>query len=239
MKIGVFDSGIGGLTVLKRLIADFPLNEYIYFGDTLNLPYGTKSLEELESFADKIIKFLITEKVDIIVIACGTISSNLYDKIKDKYGIKIIDVLTPTVKYIKENNLGSVGILGTPMTIKSKAFDKYVLNSVSCPLFVPLIESGKINSKECEEAIKGYLKELGDCDNIILGCTHYPLLIPILAKYTKANLIDMGMCVSRCLNIKNGEVQQVRLYFSKVNDVLKNNVKSILGDKYEIKEKVL
>ena len=239
MKIGIFDSGIGGLTVLKRLLTDFPLNEYIYFGDTLNLPYGTKSLEDLEKCADKIIKFLIFEKVDIIVIACGTISSNLYDKIKDKYGVKIIDVLMPTIKFIKENNLESVGILGTPMTIKSKAFDKYALNSVSCPLFVPLIESGKVNSKECEDAVKGYLRELGDCDNIILGCTHYPLLIPVLTKYTKANLIDMGMCVSRCLDIQSGKEQKVTLYFSKVNDILKNNVKNIIGDKYEIKEKVL
>ena len=215
------------------------MNEYIYFGDTLNLPYGTKSLEELEILADKIIKFLIKEEVDVVIIACGTISSNLYDTLKEKYAVEIIDVLTPTINYIRERKLKNVGILGTPMTIKSKAFDGIVKRSVACPLFVPLIESGKINSKECDSAVKEYLKELGECDNIILGCTHYPLLVPLIEKYTSANLINMGMCVSKSLKIKRGSKPKIILYFSKVDDVLTNNVKNIMGKGYVIKEKVL
>src|SRR5574344_1025860 len=98
MRVGIFDSGLGGLTILKKLIDEKPNNEYIYYGDTMNLPYGNKSMEELLSISDSIIKFLINEKVDIILIACGTISSSIYDNIKDNYNIKIVDIIIPIVE---------------------------------------------------------------------------------------------------------------------------------------------
>ncbi len=239
MKVGVFDSGIGGLTVLNRLINDYPNNEYIYFGDTFNLPYGTKSLDDLRNYADKIIEFLISEGAEIIVIACGTISSNLYEELREKFDIPIIDVLTPTVRYIKENNLDNVGIFATPMTIKSGAFDGVVGSSISCPLFVPLIESGKINSKECSDAVISYLNELGDCEYIILGCTHYPLLMDVISKYTNSKLIDMGQCVSKYINIKNNGKLNVVLHFSLLSDELLENVSNIIDVSYEINEKRL
>ena len=131
MKIGIFDSGIGGLTVLKELINDYPHNEYIYFGDTLNLPYGTKNKDELEIRADLIIDFLKKQKVNMVVIACGTISSNIYSKIKDKYGLMLIDVLTPTIKYISDNKLTDIGVLGTPMTIQSGSFSEVAKSEVA------------------------------------------------------------------------------------------------------------
>ena len=239
MRVGIFDSGIGGLTVLNCLIESYPNNEYIYFGDTLNLPYGTKSLEQLREYADKIINFLISKRVDIIVIACGTISSNLYKEIKEKYSIPIIDVLTPTVKYIKENNLNNVGVFATPMTIKSGALNSVVNNSISCPLFVPLIESGKINTKECDEAVIDYLKRLGDCEYIILGCTHYPVLEKVINKHSNSKLINMGQCVSNYINISNEGKLKVTLYFSLLSDELLKNISTIIKTPYEIKQQVL
>ena len=239
MKIGVFDSGLGGLTVLKELIKDYPNNEYIYFGDTLNLPYGTKTVLELEKRADAIINFLKSENVDLVIIACGTISSNIYSKIKDKYGIKIYDVLLPTIKYIKDNKLKNIGVLATSMTIKSAFFKNYVDYEVACPKLVPLIENGKINTPECEKAVKDYLTDLKKCDHIILGCTHYPLLSKIIKKYSNANLINMGKCVSANLKISNDGNAKVTLYFSLVNDKLKINVNNILEKNYPVIEKVL
>ena len=237
MRIGVFDSGIGGLTVLKELINKYPNNHYIYYGDTLHLPYGVKTKDELRGYTDKIIHFFIEQKVELIIIACGTVSSNLYDEIKDKYGIFIIDVLNPTAAYIKKNNLTNIGVLATPMTIKSKAFSKKIdmpVKAISCPLFVPLIENGNVHSKECEEAVKTYLNNLGQCDNIILGCTHYPVLKEIILKHTEANLIDMGKCVCDYIDIKSEEGKEVSLYFSLLSKTLVKNVSMIMEDDYEI-----
>lgn len=234
MKVGVFDSGIGGLTVLRQLINDFPNNEYVYYGDTLNLPYGTKCISDLRSCADKVVDFLMAQKVDIIVIACGTVSSNLYNEIKDSVNIPVVDVLLPTIKYIRDNNFNNVGIFATPMTIESGAFNEVVSKSLSCPLFVPLIENGEIETGGCDEVVLKYLNDLGKCDYIILGCTHYPLLSKVISKYTDAELIDMGKCVSRYINITNDGKQKVSLYFSLVSDSLLKNVSEIIDVPYEL-----
>ena len=102
MRVGVFDSGIGGLTILKSLLENHPNNEYIYFGDTLNIPYGEKTNDQLKDLSDKIIRFLISKKVDMIVIACGTISSSIYDEIKNKYDVPIYDIINPITNQLKK-----------------------------------------------------------------------------------------------------------------------------------------
>ena len=232
MKIGIFDSGIGGLNVLKELIKVYPHNEYIYFGDTLNLPYGNKSKEELEKRANKIISFLKKQNVDLIIIACGTISSNIYDKIKAE---NIYDILTPTLRYINDNNLKNVGVLATSMTIKSNVFKNY--KQVACPLFVPLIENGKIYDQE--DVVQDYLTELGSVDNIVLGCTHYPMLKDIIKKYSKANIIDMGTCLTKYLNLQNNGTKKVTLYFSLIDDNLLKNINLIFKEKYDIISKIV
>lgn len=227
MKIGIFDSGVGGLTVLKELINDYPFAHYIYYGDTKNLPYGEKSKEELLSLSCNIIDFLISKNVDIIVIACGTVSSNVYEELKSKYDIPIIDIITPVIDYIKENNLKNVGVLGTSMTIKSKVFEKENIKAVACPEFVSLIENGK----QIDIYAKKYLSEL-ECENIILGCTHYPIVLETLKKYKNANYINMGKCLLNKIKLKNKTELSVELYFSKVNIKIIKNVKRIIGDKY-------
>ena len=103
MRVGIFDSGIGGLTVLKTFIDKYPNNEYIYYGDTFNLPYGNKTKKELLKLSDKDVSFLINKNIDIIIIACGTVSSNCLDYLKDKYNIPIYDIISPTLEYLNNN----------------------------------------------------------------------------------------------------------------------------------------
>ncbi len=240
MRIGVFDSGIGGLTVLHELIKKYPDNEYIYYGDTANIPYGTKTKEELANLADKIIKFLISKDAELIVIACGTISSNLYDEIKDKYGVKIVDVLSPTINYIKQNNLKNVGIMATPMTIKSRTFEKHLSSviGVACPKLVPLIEKGEFN-QELEDAVKEYLQKLKGTECIVLGCTHYPLVIPIIQKYSAIPLINMGKCLVDTLNVNSGSTLHIEIYFSSLSDEIITNTSSIIKETKGIQERKL
>ena len=239
MRIGVFDSGIGGLTVLKELINKYPNNEYIYFGDILNIPYGTKTKEELLVLADKIINFLISKKVELIIIACGTISSNIYSEIKDKYNIEIIDILSPTINYLKNQNYYKVGVLATPMTAKSLYFEKHLSNvkSVGCPKLVPLIESGKIN--ETDKYIKEYLNELTDVQAIVLGCTHYPVLIPVIRKYSSLPLINMGKCLVDTLSVNKTSTLHIKLYFSKLTPEIITNICGIIKENKEIIERKL
>jgi len=232
MKVGVFDSGIGGLTVLERLIKNYPNNEYVYFGDTLNLPYGNKSLDELRSYADKIINFLINAKVDIIVIACGTISSNLYNEIKEKYSIPIIDVLTPTFKFIIDNNLEGVGVFATQMTINSGAFDKVSNRTIACPLFVPLIEKGKINANVGVLSMKS--------ESIISGTNHKITLVREKSRMLKIyidNSLDCSGFNDRAKENISTELTSSAENFKVVNTATPYNQINTLADILKRKKK--
>ncbi|HPF82847.1 MAG TPA: glutamate racemase [Bacilli bacterium] len=241
MRVGVFDSGLGGLNILKSLIDKKPNNEYIYFGDTINLPYGNKSKEELLLIADRIIKFMIDSKVDIIIIACGTISSNLYDDIKDKYGVKIVDLITPIVADLKTMNVKKVGLLGTKMTILSKVFENKIekigINVIpqACPAFVDIIENR--STEPLDYYIDKYLKNLkySKLDLIIPGCTHYPLIKKEIYDYLKVDVMDIGSSVCKYIDLVDSK-NSVKLYFSLLDDEIKENVKKILGN-YDIEEK--
>ncbi len=234
MRIGVFDSGMGGLTVLKSLIDKYPNNYYIYFGDTLNMPYGNKSVKELEQLSSNIIAFLLNKKVDIIVIACGTISSNCLDYLKKKFDIPIYDILSPTIEFLKEVKLDNTAVIATTNTIKSGIFNNLTDYQIECPLFVPLIEEGKINSIEMENAIEGYLKGK-KIDNLILGCTHYPLLEKNLTNYLgKINYINMGKVLANKI-VLDDEYYFLELNFSKINANIYRLCARLFND-YEIKE---
>lgn len=228
MKIGVFDSGIGGLTVLKRLIDKYPNNEYIYYGDTKNIPYGDKSIEELKVLASNIVEFLISKNVDMIVIACGTVSSNLSDYLKEKYNVKIVDIISPVINYLNNHEYEKIGVIATNATINSKVFSKSLnkdIKEVACPMFVPIIESN--NLTELQKYLDAYLNVLKDRDIIVLGCTHYPIIKDEINKYLNNNvrLLDMAECIS---NITNEGKASIELYFSELEDKLIDNVKIIL-----------
>ncbi len=235
MRIGIFDSGLGGINVLSCLLKKYPNNEYVFFGDTKNIPYGDKSKEELLELSSNIIEFLLTKNVDIIIIACGTVSSTCYNDLKTKYKVPIYDIISPTIEYIKKSNYQKIGIIGTKRTIESNIFNIKEKNIImkSTPSFVPIIESGRVN--ECRELILQELKDFHNCDALVLGCTHYPLL----RKFIDSNLkiIDMGECLTNKLKISNNGNMDVKLYFSALSDNLINNIKDILTVDYKIIKK--
>ena len=199
--IGMFDSGSGGLTVLKEYIKEMPNEDFIYYGDTAHLPYGDKSKEKIIEFSENIVEFLISQNVKMIVIACGTASAAAYESLKDKYNIPIKNIITPVAKSITSSN---IGVIATKSTIKSNAWENAIkeynkeakITSIACPLFVPIIEEGFANTKLSEYAVKEYLESFKDkkIDSLILGCTHYPILETQIQKEIGANvkLINVG-----------------------------------------------
>jgi len=230
MKVGVFDSGIGGLTVLKKMMKKYPYNDYIYFGDTINIPYGEKDIDTLYKLSCKIVEFFIEKEVDLIVIACGTVSSNCYTKLKSNYDIEIVDIITPTIKYIKDNNFKDIGVIATTRTINSHIFKNSLTIPVyeeACSEFVDLIEDNKFDLIDVDKHIKN-LKS----DTIILGCTHYPLIKDKINR----NCIDMADNI--VLNENKGN-SSIILYFSKINDKVLDNINRIMNKEVKVCEKIL
>ncbi len=227
MRIGMFDSGLGGINVLKQFIKYHPNNQYIYYGDTINMPYGNKSKEELMILAENIINYLINKDVDIIIIACGTISSNCYQELKKKYHIPIYDIISPTLEYISNSNYQKLGLIATNGTINSNIFNnEKVILKKAAPSFVPIIESNQIddNKDNIIEELKEFKNKV---DGLILGCTHYPSLNKIINDYLNVDLIDMGNILAKSLIIEDS-YQQIDLYFSKIDDNVINNINNIL-----------
>ena len=233
MRIGVFDSGLGGVNVLSCLIKKYPNNEYIYFGDTKNLPYGDKTKEELLKLSSEAIDFLLTKNVDIIIIACGTISSICYNDIKSKYTIPIYDIISPTINYLKKISFNKIGVIGTKRTIESKIFDikdKEVLMKAT-PDLVPIIENNLVN--ENQDEIESIISCFKDYDILVLGCTHYPLIKPICDEL-EINTLDMGEVLSNEINLSNNSKYSCELYFSLISVNLISNINNILKTNYQI-----
>lgn len=231
MRIGVFDSGIGGLTILKELLTLRPNNHYIYYGDNKNLPYGNKTKDELTIISDNIIKYFISREVDLIIIACGTMSS-IIDK--SKYNIKIIDIIDPVINYLSILNVKTISLLGTTRTIDERVF-KERLESLNikvydkaCPKF-PLILENKLN-ENIDNVIEEYLKEFKDIsfDYVILGCTHFSLIEDKIISYLRTHSINIGKLIAREISSNNCE-SKVEIYFDIVDKKLKDTVKDIIG----------
>lgn len=239
MRIGVFDSGVGGLTVLRNIIDKYPNNEYIYFGDTLNMPYGSKEKSLLLKLSSRIVEFFISQNVDIVIIACGTVSSNSYLDLKNNYNVPIYDILTPVLKYLNSCKLSNLAVIATEMTIKSGIFNSIKgIQEIACSKFVPLIEKNMIESEEMIEAIKEYLS-VKEFDNLIFGCTHYPLIKNKIEKVLnkKINFIDMGKILADNIKIEESSYK-LNLYFSKLD---KNTIDIVdrMFTNYKIAEKEL
>ena len=212
--IGVFDSGIGGLTVAREIMRQIPNEKIIYFGDTARMPYGSKSKETVTGFSQQIVRFLETFQVKTIVVACNTASAYALDELEKELDIPIIGVIKPGAKTAAEvTRNGRIGVIATEATIGSQMYNKYIqelnknvtIYGKACPLFVPLVENGYINEGNpvTRLVIADYLTELRDTgiDTLILGCTHYPLLTEIIADIMGpgVTLIDSGAAAARVL----------------------------------------
>ncbi len=185
--IGVFDSGVGGLTVFRELMNCLPKERLIYFGDTARVPYGSKSRETVTRYSRQIVRFLRTRDVKAIVVACNTASAMALDEIEEEAALPCIGVVKPGAKAAAEQTKnGKVGVIGTEATIHSGIYERFLREIApeaetfgkACPLFVPLAEEGLWEDPVTEEIARRYLSELSDTgiDTLILGCTHYPLL---------------------------------------------------------------
>lgn len=207
--VGVFDSGVGGLTVVKELIRHLPGEDIIYFGDIARVPYGIKSQETVIRFSLENILFLLKHEVKLICIACNTASSLALPVIKSHFRLPIIGVITPGVREaVCTTKHKCIGIIGTRGTIKSRAYEFEIRNldpaikvtAVACPLFVPFVEEGLLSGNLVLEVAREYLKPLkSSCvDTVILGCTHYPLLEPVIKQVLgrQVTLIDSAKQVA-------------------------------------------
>ena len=185
--IGVFDSGVGGLTVVKEIMRQLPAESLVYFGDTARVPYGSKSQKTVCKYSKQIVRFLQTKQVKAIVVACNTASALALDEIRADIEIPIIGVVEPgPIMAANTTRTNNIGIIGTESTIKSGVYSKYLhkinpeitVVSKACPLFVPLVEEGLWEDRVTEDIAGRYLHEFKeyDIDSLILGCTHYPLL---------------------------------------------------------------
>lgn len=203
--IGIFDSGLGGLTTVKELSKLLPNEDIIYFGDTGRVPYGTRSEDTIIKYVRQDMNFLKANDVKMIIAACGTASSVALKHLTDEFDVPVIGVLEPACKAAAlstKNN--KIGVLATPGTINSGAYGKGIRNldksiivyEKACPMFVPLVENGYINSEPTRIIAREYLEPMmeDEVDTIILGCTHYPLLTGVINEITngKINLINVG-----------------------------------------------
>lgn len=207
--IGVFDSGLGGLTVLAEIKRLLPNENLIYLGDTARVPYGTRSKEIVTNFSFEDAKFLLSKDVKCIVVACNTASALAGEELKNKLHLPVFEVITPTSKVaVSSTKNKKIGVIGTRATISSGAYknrikeldSKVLVFESSCPLFVSFIEEGETQGELLEKLTKKYLSELKQAkiDTLILGCTHYPVIVKTLAKEIGENveLINPGVAVS-------------------------------------------
>lgn len=208
-KIAIFDSGLGGLTVLKALKNILPNENYLYFGDVAHLPYGNKSKDAVIKYSEKIIQFLIQDQIKIIIFACNTASSFALDYIKQKFTIPMIGAINPSILYaLRKTKNQNIAVIGTEATISSNIYQTLIKNNnqdakilaLSCPLFVPIIEEGWHNTTTAMNVAEIYLKRINqsDTDTLILGCTHYPLLQATLQSVINKNieLIDCSLAIA-------------------------------------------
>lgn len=188
--IGVFDSGVGGLTVLKELKAELPQENFIYFGDTARVPYGNKEAETVTQYAVQATEFLISSGVKAVVIACNTATAFALDTLVQTFDIPVIGVIAPGAKACAEAGGERVLVLATAGTVDSHAYRKAIskemegaeIQELACPLFVPIVEEGMEKTKLAEDAVSYYLEEEKTPDILVLGCTHYPLLLPVIQR---------------------------------------------------------
>ena len=250
--IGVFDSGVGGLTVAREIMRHLPNEDIVYFGDTARVPYGSKSKDNIIRYSRQIINFLMTKGVKAIVIACNTASAQALDVVQKEYPIPIIGVVEPGARAaLSVTEAKKIGVIGTEGTVRSGMYEKVIQGiqedvevvTKACPLFVPLVEEGFKDHHVTEEIIDFYLASMkeSDIDALILGCTHYPLLRSKIMEYVgeKIKLVnpayETAMDLRKLLQEKDMENPDIEgdhgsysFYVSDAADKFKQFANSIL-----------
>lgn len=208
--IGVFDSGIGGLSVVKHCARLLPDERFVYLGDTARVPYGNKSAETVQTYSAQCAAFLLSHDVKMIIVACNTASALALDMLRSQLSIPVIGMIEPAARRAASTTVnGHIGVIGTRATIASDSYARTIaraagdrridVHSRPCPLFVPLVEEGWLDSPATRLIAEEYLRPLvsNGIDTLVLGCTHYPLLMPLLADMLPGvQLIDCGLCAA-------------------------------------------
>ncbi|WP_018247899.1 glutamate racemase [Orenia marismortui] len=245
--IALFDSGVGGLTIAKEVISEFPQEQIVYFGDTAHLPYGPRSQEEVKGFVLKIIDYFVNINAKMIIIACNTATAAGLEAAKNKFDIPIIGPIQPGVEEaVLATNNRKVGIIATEGTINSGAYQNKLRKSDSkleifdqaCPEFIPLVEMGDLYSSRTKQVVEGYLSSLkeNDIDTLLLGCTHFPYLERVIREVMgeRVNLIYPGRGIalkvrqileSNALLNNSTEKKDNKFYVSDLDRLSKNFVK--------------
>ncbi len=250
--IGVFDSGIGGLTVLKELLARLPGESFVYFGDTARVPYGTKSVETVLKFSRENVTFLLDLSVKFIVVACNTVSAAAVPRLQKEFRIPIVGVIEPGARAaVKVSKTSRIGVIGTAGTIRSGAYQREIQSlspraevfAKACPLFVPLVEEGWVDTPVTQAAANAYLAEFEkhDIDALVLGCTHYPLLRGVIGRAVGEGVVlvdsavETAMEVERSLDklgLRNGDGKEdFTVFLSDIAPDFKHVAERILGRK--------
>jgi len=211
--IGIFDSGVGGLTVAHAIKQILPGENLIYFGDTAHLPYGDKSAEAIKYYSGRITEFLLSHNAKVVLVACNSASASAFDTLKEEFKGRtlLVDVIDPAVNYLGNRNFKKIGVIGTKRTISSGTYESKIREkspdtavvSLATPLFVPMIEEGFIFDDISNAVIRTYLsdKSLAGIEALILGCTHYPIIKNQINKFFNFNVevIDSAKIVAGML----------------------------------------
>lgn len=254
--IGIFDSGVGGLTVLSEIKKQLPNENLIYLGDTKNFPYGNKTKEQIIEFAVQNTNKLIELGAKVIIIACGTATSQAIEVLNKKFSLPIIGIIEPTVEYIKNQNMNRVGVIATEGTIRSGAWEKTLKRKIenievinkACPMLATIAEEGRATSEEGIAVIKEYMEPFkkNKIDKIILGCTHYPIYEGLIRKELgyPVELINTGVTVARelALYLKNNNLLNTEkdnedfIFLTKPEEEFKIIAKNLLDFDIKIRE---
>ncbi len=257
--IGLFDSGVGGLTVASAIKAILPQEEMIYFGDTAHLPYGDKSKETIVQYSIEICKFLLSRNCKVILMACNSASSNALAEVKDFVGDKalLINVIDPVIDHvISDDKVKKVGVIGTKATINSNTYPDGIkkhrkdilVSALATPLFVPMIEEGFVFDDISNAIIRSYLskRELSEIDSLVLGCTHYPIIANQISRFFNfnVNVIDSAKIVAEYLRKVLNENDLLRLsglpkhkfYVSDHTDYFEIIAKMFFGEKIHLEK---
>ncbi|MGE5893940.1 MAG: glutamate racemase [bacterium] len=211
--IGVFDSGIGGLTVFRELASALPYEDIVYLGDTARVPYGIRSASTVIRYSFQNAQFLIKQRIKVLVVACNTVSAVSIEKLRDRFSIPVIGVIDPGARAAARNSRGArIGVIGTEATIKSGAYQKILSGLIHdveifarpCPLFVPLVEEGWTKGRIAKAVVEEYLAPLRKqaVDTLVLGCTHYPLLKGMISRYMERGTVLIDSAVETAKETK-------------------------------------